>query len=317
MGASTVADPKGGVTWSVHVTDVATGEVLLDQNGGAVLPCASIGKILVLIEAARRFEAGTLDPAALLERTREDAVGDSGIWQDLRTSALPATDACALIGAVSDNLATNVVLRALSLEAVATTARELKLGNVTLHDRVRDQRAPDMAPHLATASARSLAQLFARLHRDELASPQVSLTVRTWLAANTDLSMVASAWGLDPLAHRAGDAPLVGLANKTGTDLGVRADAGTVSSPHRTIAYAVLAHWRSSETSRDEGTLSYAPSLARMREIGRDAGAARHGAVLARMREIGGEILEDLHGTPVPSSTRRRGSTPTLRGVAP
>lgn len=258
------------VTWSVYVADVGTGEVLLDEDSDAVLPCASIGKVLVLIEAARRFEARTLDPDALLERTPEDHVRDSGMWQDLRTRALPAADACALIGAVSDNLATNVVVRALGLDAVDATATAFGLGAVTLHDVVRDERGPDHPPHLATANARSLALVFAKLHRDEIGSPQVSATVRAWLAANADLSMVAASWGLDPLAHRPGDGPRFGLVNKTGTDTGVRAEAGVVASAARTLAYAVIAHWTPHQAEQERRSPSHLRVLARMNDIGRE-----------------------------------------------
>ena len=40
-----------------------------------------------------------------------------------------------------------------------------------------------------------------RLHQGHVMDPEVSRTVRSWLAANTDLSMVSSAFDLDPLAH--------------------------------------------------------------------------------------------------------------------
>lgn len=270
MHGAGAADSTSEVEWSVHVTDVATGEVLLDRDGDVVLPCASIGKVLVLIEAARRLEAGTLDPDELLERTPGDTVRDSGIWQDLRTHALPAADACALIGAVSDNLATNVVVRALGLEAIGATATAYGLGDVTLHDLVREERGPDRPPYLATASARSLARLFARLYRDEIGSPPVSATVRAWLAANTDLSMVPASWGLDPLAHRPGDAPRLALVGKTGTDIGVRADAGVVSSAERTLAYAVIARWDPKASELERRSPSHLPVLARMVDIGRE-----------------------------------------------
>ena len=61
--------------------------------------------------------------------------------------------------------------------------------------------------------------------------------VAGWLGRNADLSMVPSGLHLDPLAH-------VGrLRNKTGTDEGVRADAGRLPTPRGAIAYAVIANW--------------------------------------------------------------------------
>ncbi|MFL6180352.1 MAG: serine hydrolase, partial [Actinomycetes bacterium] len=73
-------------------------------------------------------------------------------------------------------------------------------------------------------------------------SPAVTNTVIGWLALNTDLSMVAGSFGLDPLAHVEPDRGVV-LWNKTGTNVGVRCDVGVVSRGQRRLAYAVLANW--------------------------------------------------------------------------
>jgi beta-lactamase class A len=56
-----------------------------------------------------------------------------------------------------------------------------------------------------------------------------------------DLSMVASAFDLDPLSHGPADEPA--LWNKTGTDDGVRADVGVVGTGTRQLAYAVICNW--------------------------------------------------------------------------
>ena len=52
--------------------------------------------------------------------------------------------------------------------------------------------------------------------------------------------MVTSAFDQDPLAH---DEDPFGptVVNKTGTNLGVRADVGLVTANERTLAYAVIA----------------------------------------------------------------------------
>jgi hypothetical protein len=73
-----------------------------------------------------------------------------------------------------------------------------------------------------------------------------------------DLSMVAAGLGLDPLAHMAHDRGLR-LRHKTGTDHGVRADAGLLDGPRRRLAYAVLARF---DDARRDG------ALAVMRAIG-------------------------------------------------
>jgi beta-lactamase class A len=221
-----------GVRWGVAVRDAATGEVLAAANPDLVLPSASVGKLLLLVAAAR------CDGDLLLRRDAVPPVADSGLWQHLRADALTLHDCAALVGAVSDNLATNVLLEHVGLDAVQRVADELGLRATALHDVVRDVRGPQHPPQLSSGSAGELSDLLARLHRGEVAG---SVQVLRWLAAGTDLSMVASAFGLDPLAHVDLDRGLL-LRNKTGTDTGVRAEVGVVTA-RRAHAYAVLASW--------------------------------------------------------------------------
>ena len=92
---------------------------------------------------------------------------------------------------------------------------------------------------------------------------------------SVDLSLVASAFGLDPLAHGAtatgidGEAqpPAVELFVKTGTDVGVRADVGIVRTPRRTLVYAAIANWVPAPGAQDA-------VLASMRAIGEQVRAA-------------------------------------------
>lgn len=235
--------------WGVCVVD-AGGRVLAQRDAEAVHRTASVGKLLLLVAVARGLAEGSLDPDEPLSRSAVEAVADSGLWQHLRSETLPLGDVAALVGSVSDNLATNVLIHRVGLEATQAVARELGLAHTALHDVVRDRRRPEHPAMLSTGSARELAELVGRLPDGVLG----------WLAAGTDLSMVAAAFGLDPLAHVNPDRGLR-LVNKTGTDDGVRADVGRVTGPAGTLVYAVLAEWDPAEDVRDE-------VLAGMREVG-------------------------------------------------
>ncbi len=237
-----------GVQISAAVLDADTGGLLLSAEADAVRPIASVGKILLLVEVARLLVTGQLDPATPLTRTPDDAVADSGLWQHLHTRSLAVADLAVLVGAVSDNLATNVLLRAVGLPAVADVAAGLGLRHTALHDRVRDHRGPDDPPVLATGSATELAVVMAALHRGEVVDPTVSAMVLGWLNLDTDLSLVAGAFGLDPLAHTVADRDRW-LGHKTGTDRGVRCDVGVLRGPIRAVAYAVLAEF--DDTNRE------------------------------------------------------------------
>ncbi|GAA3227383.1 serine hydrolase [Dactylosporangium siamense] len=215
------------VTWSVCVRD-AGGEVVHAHRPDLVLSTASVGKLLLLLEVARSL------PLDLPCDRRDVApVADSGLWRFLGTDVLPVEDLAVLVASVSDNLATNVLLHRVGLDRVAALAASLGLTATALHDVVRDVRTADHAPRLSSGSAAELSLL---LHR--LPSVEGGPRVLDWMRTSADLSMVASAFDLDPLSHNGGV-----VRNKTGTDDGVRVDVGVVTGPSMTVSYAVLANW--------------------------------------------------------------------------
>ncbi|TAJ48303.1 MAG: serine hydrolase [Herbiconiux sp.] len=273
-----------GVQVTACAIDVASGRVLFSVDDHLSVPTASIGKVLLLIEVAARISArdgasasgGSGSPSArtaraapgaealsILNRTAQDSVGDSGLWQHLQVPALPVADLAALIGATSDNLATNVLLRRIGLDAVRSRAESLGLRRTLLLDIVRDVRGPDDAPQLSVGSARELAGLFRQLARGEVVDETTSRLVSGWLGLGADLSMVAGAFGLDPLAHTGEDHGL-SLFNKTGTDAGVRSEAGVVTGPRAGVSYAVTMRFN------DTGLPARLSVLDAMRTLGTD-----------------------------------------------
>src|SRR5690606_37577890 len=118
---------------------------------------------------------------------------------------------------------------------------KLAPGGSTLLDRVRDVRTPEYPSALSVGCAADWVGVLAALAAGEVVDVAVSRLVLDWLGLGVDLSMVAGALGLDPLAHAEPDRGLL-LWHKTGTDAGVRADVGLVAG-ERTVAYAVLCGW--------------------------------------------------------------------------
>ncbi len=226
-------------TWSVTVVTPDGGEVFGWQPD-RVLRTASSAKVLVLIAAADAVDDGRLALDEQLSRAAVAPVGDSGLWQHLRTESLPVEDVARLIGTVSDNLATNVLTERLEGTAtVAAVATELGIHGIDLLDIVRDHRGPADPPTLSRGSSLAYARLFARLAAGSVRNAAVSERVLGWLGDGADLSMVASAFGLDPLAHTHADRG-IRLVHKTGTDRGVRADSGVVTRDGRPLAYSCL-----------------------------------------------------------------------------
>jgi beta-lactamase class A len=222
---------------SASAVDINTGKTVLSIDDRVALPTASIGKILLLIEVSARFDQQEFQPYGILDKVPGALIGAAGLWQHLQAPSLPVADLAALVGATSDNLATNMLLELIGLDAVRARTESLGLTKTALLDLVRDNRGPDDAPQLSIGSGIELSWLFGALARGEIVNSIVSQRVLGWLSLNTDLSLIASAFGLDPLAHRALDHNTL-LVNKTGTDRGVRAEAGALRGSKRAVAYA-------------------------------------------------------------------------------
>jgi beta-lactamase class A len=213
----------------------------------ADMAIASVGKLLLLIETARQIEVNVLDPRERLSRESVEAVADSGLWQHIEVVSLSIPDLATLIGSVSDNLATNVLLARVGLRAVDETRAALGLQTTRLLDLVRDERGTDDPACFARGSTAELCELMERLGEGTVVSAEVSRMVLGWLTTNVDQSMVGSGFGLDPLAH-APDSSELQLFNKTGSDATVRAEAGLLRSPQGRAAYAAIVNWPAAET---------------------------------------------------------------------
>lgn len=304
-----VLPDAGGVTWSVLVqTD--EGMPVGAVGAESALRTASVGKVLLLLETARAVTEGEVSGDELLTRTVDEWVADSGLWHTMAVESLPVTDVAALVGAVSDNLATNVLLRRIGLDAVARRAVVLGLRATALHDRVRDVRTTEHAATLSTGSAAELAGLMARVAASTAVSPAADALVRQWLSANVDLSMVGSVLveqaGVDPIAHSvvlarqaaadssvAGHAPGLVLWNKTGTDDGVRADVGAVTRHGRTVTWAAIANW-SVAGGRGADRVEAGPAFEAAGAAGMSRADLTTWAVLRGMRQVGELVLDTV-----------------------
>lgn len=228
-----------GAQVSVNVVDLDSGDQVLAGDDHVTLPIAGLGVVPLLVEVAAGFEAGTLDPLEIVERSATEAITTSGVWRHLRAPALPLTDLAVIAASSGDPIAVNLLLQRVGHDRVRARIDQLGLRRTALLDQFRDRRGPDDAPHLAVGSTRELAGLFSALVNTKAVDPAVSAQVSEWLSLNQDLSLVASPTGLDPFAHDH-DAHGLLFINKTGRDRGVRAEAGALAGPRAGVAYAMV-----------------------------------------------------------------------------
>lgn len=235
-------DRLPGVRFSALAFDVDSGERVFAHHENDELDTASMGKVFLLHTALQMYKDGTLDLQERLTRRPSERVDESGIWYLMDQNDLSIFDVALLIGAFSDNFATNVLIRRVGLEDVAAQVKQLGYENSGLHDFLRWPR-PAKAPRtLSTGTAAELSDFMARHAQDEFWDESTNEIFRRWLGAGADTSMVASAFDLDPLAHYNYQRD-VWVWNKTGTNGTIRADAGIVMTPRRRVAYAVFANW--------------------------------------------------------------------------
>lgn len=228
-----------GAKISVRITDLDRGTSVLSGDDFVTLPVAGLGVVPLLIEVAAAFESGRLEPLEIIDRAHIEPVGVGGVWQHLKAPALPLVDLAVLTASTGDALAANALLRRVGIPAVRGRIEELGLARSALLDRFRDERGPDDAPHFALGSARELAEVFAALVNSQVVSPSVSAQVAEWLSLNHDLSLVASATGLDPFSHENDEHGLL-FINKTGRDAGIRVEAGVLAGPRAGVSYALI-----------------------------------------------------------------------------
>lgn len=250
--------------WGVSIRVLDQAPEIYFQHGQLMrLRSASSAKLSLLLAVANGIERGQLTEDQEIRKDSVRPVFDSGLWQFLRQPALPLVDVAALVGAVSDNWGTNALIKAVGGVKTASSGAEL-LGvlDVNLHDYVRDERSEADPETLSSGTADGYSRLVGAIWQGSRNGDPVCQRVLGWMSHNCDLSMVASAFLLDPLAHGTRDLRLK-LVNKTGTDVGVRADSGVLEGPNRTVAYSCLVNWDATTTEAQREQVLHA-----MRAIG-------------------------------------------------
>ncbi|MGO3648675.1 MAG: serine hydrolase [Agrococcus casei] len=249
-----------GIRWSALVQDADTGEVLLSEQPDLVLSTASIGKLFLLHRLLVDVDEGLRSLDEVVTRRPDEMVGASGLWKLMQAESLSVYDLGLLVGAVSDNAATNTLCRVVGIKRVREHSRALGYEHTALNDKVRWPIPPGYPERLSQGNATELVRFVRELADGVGLSSESRDVFLRWLGTGSDTSMVAQPFNFDPPDHFFFDRG-AWLWNKTGTLLSVRSDVGMYMSPERRIAYAVTAQWNRGADPRDE-------VLAAMADIG-------------------------------------------------
>jgi len=194
------------------------GGCAMAHNENEPLLAASVIKIPIMVEAFRRFEEGSLNPAdvhVLREAEKMPSCGALNRMHDGLEVSLH--DLVELMIVLSDNTATNILIDLLGIENVNHTMRTYGLTISTLRRKLFD-RAGHAAGIENTVTARDMGLLLKLTHEGKLISEAASARMIDILKAqrlNGKLPFFLKSRG-------------VSVAHKTGEDDGITNDVGIV-----------------------------------------------------------------------------------------
>jgi len=216
--AAVLADLNG--EWGIGVVDLATGDTLL-MNADRAYPAASQYKLLLLYEAYRQIEAGTLQLDQMTRMIDAD-YADSIRWdEELKVGDRVAVKGLLRVIAIqSSNAAAHALNRLMGLSPTAINGAAQQLG-------LPQTRMP--ASGEAVTSVRDLVRFYGMLYGKELISPKASESLMGLLKEQQINDRI-------PARLPRG----VKVAHKTGNLPGVVNDAGIIFGPRTDVTLIVL-----------------------------------------------------------------------------
>lgn len=199
-------------------------DVEVGYNAADLFYAASVIKVPVMVEVFRQIEEGAVALDESLPVLAEELSGGSGILQYLHLG-LPVTvrDALELMIVVSDNTATNLLLRRIGgADAVNATMDRLGLFQTRSAGPIGRPNPPSELTSVSRTTPLETAELVSRIVKDAVVSPGTCAVMRTILEHQVYDSMLPRYL---PLTE---DSPIT-VGHKTGAIRHVRNDAGYIS----------------------------------------------------------------------------------------
>lgn len=229
LAARLEREAGGRLAFALH--DIGSGE-RLGHRADEPVPTASVIKLPMLAHIALEAAAGRLDWEARLTLADGVKAPGSGILKELGAGlALSVRDLCALMTALSDNTATNMLIDLIGIEELNAGFRALGLMRTRLLRRAFSPETPASRPFgLGVTTAHEMAELLGRIGRRELGDERAAEAILGMLAMQQDRAAIPR---LLPAGWQ--------YAGKTGSGDAMRADAGLLVGPGgRRVALAAF-----------------------------------------------------------------------------
>ena len=225
----------GRVTFAA--VDLKTGE-RFGLASDRPVPTASVIKLPVMVEAFYQMQDGKLQWSQPVKETQFDRVRGSGILQDLHQQiGLTLGDAITLMIDLSDNTASNMVIRTVGISAVNSRMRQLGLKHTKLFGYVfheKDSSDPEAKKFgLGETTADDMAHLLTLIKQHRILSPA---------ACDHMLEILSKQRDIDAFPRYTGNYPDVTWEHKTGALDAVRNDVGIAETPVGPIVMAGFAY---------------------------------------------------------------------------
>jgi beta-lactamase class A len=221
--------------YALFAEHLGTGEIV--QFGTMVpMETASTIKLPILVETLRQVEQGALSLETPVTLEHSDMVEGSGVLQALSPGlTLALRDVLTLMITVSDNVATNMVLRIIGLSSVNYAMQALGLRDTEIKKRI-DFTLPGP---LGLSTPYDLVLLLKGIHQRTLISSKASEVMYAILRQQQYNTLLTRYLPYDLLNSDTDDAP-VRIASKSGSLRGVRNDAGLINTPWGDVALAIM-----------------------------------------------------------------------------
>lgn len=221
--------------WVLYAEHLASGEVFRWGETRPMETASSI-KLVVLAAALDAVAKGAWSLADLIAVAADDWVEGSGVLQHCTVGTrLSLKDLLTLMIIVSDNVATNTVLRLIGLESVNALAEREGLSQTRIVKRIDfDRPGP-----IGLSTPGDLARLLTRIHRRQLITAEMSALMWDILIRQQYNTLITRTL---PYALLNGDpepAPVT-VGSKSGSLSGVRNDAGLVVTPWGDYVIAIM-----------------------------------------------------------------------------
>lgn len=255
----------GSGTYGVAASNLATDEAV-ELRAHETFNTASVIKVPIMVELYLRAHEGGLSLGERMELTGEHHVGGSGLLQEFEAGLRPTLrDLCVAMIVVSDNVATNMLIARLGLDAVNECCRALGLARTRLNRPISfDPVAAGQPQELGVTTPAEMLQLFEGLARGVVVSPEASAEMVRILARQHYRNLIPRLLPDDYDAVTGESEPQI--ANKTGAVNGVRNDVAL-------LTFKDGRQWVISAFSKDLADLTWSVDNTGMKTIARVARA--------------------------------------------